>query len=68
MGYQHDINKPKTYERWMLSMSDDDTLSSPRFTGSSALPVLCHCIDPPTNLSRTALRDISPKNHLSHIE
>src|SRR5947209_19533358 len=42
-------------------------VSSPRFTGSPALPVLSHCVDPPRNQCRTALRHVSPKkSSLTH--
>jgi hypothetical protein len=51
---------------WGYLFQENMTLT--RFCGSPALPVLSHCVDPPRNQCRTALRDVSPKNHPSHIE
>jgi hypothetical protein len=39
-----------------------------RFNGSSAFPVLSHGVASPRNQCTTALRDIPPKNHPSHLE
>jgi hypothetical protein len=36
--------------------------------GSSALSVLIHCVDPPRNQCRSALKDVPPKNYPSYIK
>src|SRR5258708_170936 len=47
--------------------SKKKNLQSTRKTGSSALSVLSHCVDPPRNQCRTALKDVSlKKTSLTH--
>ncbi len=58
---QAGCNLPQSLRR-TRNESDPGTLT---LCGSSALLVLNHCVDPPRNQCRTALRDSSPKNHPS---